>query len=170
MNKPNIILIMTDDQGYGDLSCMGATDFRTPASGRDGAGGHALLLHVFQFSGVLAVARVAADRPLSRKRGAFAPFWPGHRRASGLTPAAPTIASALKPPRIPYRTVRQMASGSEAGIAARTRTASTSSPASSPAASITIPTSSIGEWPTATPIRPTTCGRTIRRSTTTANT
>ena len=30
MNKPNIILIMTDDQGYGDLSCMGATDFRTP--------------------------------------------------------------------------------------------------------------------------------------------
>ncbi len=26
----NVILIMTDDQGYGDLSCMGATDFRTP--------------------------------------------------------------------------------------------------------------------------------------------
>ena len=30
MSKPNIIVIMTDDQGYGDLSCMGATDFRTP--------------------------------------------------------------------------------------------------------------------------------------------
>ena len=30
MNKPNVIIIMTDDQGYGDLSCMGATDFRTP--------------------------------------------------------------------------------------------------------------------------------------------
>ena len=30
MNKPNIILIMTDDQGYGDLSCMGAADFCTP--------------------------------------------------------------------------------------------------------------------------------------------
>jgi arylsulfatase A-like enzyme len=30
MKKPNIIIIMTDDQGYGDLSCMGATDFKTP--------------------------------------------------------------------------------------------------------------------------------------------
>ena len=30
MKKPNVIIIMTDDQGYGDLSCMGATDFITP--------------------------------------------------------------------------------------------------------------------------------------------
>ena len=30
MNKPNFIVFLTDDQGYGDLSCMGATDFRTP--------------------------------------------------------------------------------------------------------------------------------------------
>ena len=30
MNKPNVIIIMTDDQGYGDLSCMGAEDFVTP--------------------------------------------------------------------------------------------------------------------------------------------
>ena len=30
MRKPNVIFIMTDDQGYGDLSCMGATDFQTP--------------------------------------------------------------------------------------------------------------------------------------------
>ena len=29
MNKPNVIIIMTDDQGYGDLSCMGAEDFVT---------------------------------------------------------------------------------------------------------------------------------------------
>ena len=28
--KKNVIVIMTDDQGYGDLSCMGATDFKTP--------------------------------------------------------------------------------------------------------------------------------------------
>ena len=29
-SKPNVIVFLTDDQGYGDLSCMGATDFRTP--------------------------------------------------------------------------------------------------------------------------------------------
>ena len=28
--QPNFIVIMTDDQGYGDLSCMGNTDFCTP--------------------------------------------------------------------------------------------------------------------------------------------
>ena len=28
--QPNFIIFLTDDQGYGDLSCMGATDFKTP--------------------------------------------------------------------------------------------------------------------------------------------
>jgi arylsulfatase A-like enzyme len=30
MKKPNFLVIVTDDQGYGDLSCMGTTDFITP--------------------------------------------------------------------------------------------------------------------------------------------
>jgi arylsulfatase len=29
-SKPNIVLIFIDDQGYGDLSCFGATEFLTP--------------------------------------------------------------------------------------------------------------------------------------------
>jgi arylsulfatase len=28
--KPNVILIMCDDQGYGDVGCYGAKDFETP--------------------------------------------------------------------------------------------------------------------------------------------
>ena len=28
--RPSFIVFYTDDQGYGDLSCMGATDFATP--------------------------------------------------------------------------------------------------------------------------------------------
>lgn len=29
-SKPNVIVIMADDLGYGDVSCYGATAFRTP--------------------------------------------------------------------------------------------------------------------------------------------
>ena len=39
MSAPNFIVFLTDDQGYGDLSCMGATDFRTPHLDRLAADG-----------------------------------------------------------------------------------------------------------------------------------
>ena len=32
--QPNVVFIMADDLGYGDLSCYGATHFKTPACDR----------------------------------------------------------------------------------------------------------------------------------------
>lgn len=95
MNKPNVIIIMTDDQGYGDLSCMGATDFRTPnidAVARDG----------IRFSSMYSASPVCSPSRASLLTGRYPgnagvrAILAGHRRASGLTPTVPTIATALK--------------------------------------------------------------------------
>ena len=37
--KPNVVVIMADDLGYGDLSCYGATSLETPNIDRLAAGG-----------------------------------------------------------------------------------------------------------------------------------
>ncbi len=39
LGKPNVIVIMADDLGYGDLSCYGATTFKTPHIDKLAAGG-----------------------------------------------------------------------------------------------------------------------------------
>ena len=95
MKKPNVIIIMTDDQGYGDLSCMGATDFKTPnidAVAEDG----------IRFSSMYSASPVCSPSRASLLTGRYPgnagvrAILAGHRRASGLTPSVPTIATALK--------------------------------------------------------------------------
>lgn len=95
MRKPNIILIMTDDQGYGDLSCMGATDFVTPhldEMARQGA----RFSCMYSNSPVCSPSRAALLTGRYPGYAGVRAILAGHRRASGLTGEVPTIATMLK--------------------------------------------------------------------------
>ncbi|MBN2711618.1 MAG: sulfatase-like hydrolase/transferase [Planctomycetes bacterium] len=94
MSKPNFIIFLTDDQGYGDLSCMGATDFRTPNLDRMAAGG-------VRFTDWYSNCPVCSPSRASLLTGRYPgnagvrSILAGHRTAPGLPPSVPTIAKAL---------------------------------------------------------------------------
>ena len=78
---------MTDDQGYGDLSCMGATDFRTPNLDRLGSGGRTLHRLVLKQPGMQPFTRRSADRQIPRKcRGPSDSARASHGIGTALTP------------------------------------------------------------------------------------
>lgn len=95
MKRPNVIIIMTDDQGYGDLSCMGATDFKTPNI-------DSLCNDGIRFSSMYSGSPVCSPSRACLLTGRYPgnagvrAILAGHRKASGLTPEVPTIATALK--------------------------------------------------------------------------
>jgi arylsulfatase A-like enzyme len=101
MNKPNVIIIMTDDQGYGDLSCMGAEDFVTPNI-------DSLAENGMRFSSMYSGSPVCSPSRACLLTGRYPgnagvrAILAGHRRASGLTSEVPTIATALK--KLGYKT------------------------------------------------------------------
>ena len=101
MTQPNIIIIMTDDQGYGDVSCMGATDFRTPHLDRLAAAG-ARLTNWYANSPVCSPSRASLLTGRYPGNAGVRAILAGHRTASGLPPEVPTLATALKP--LGYRT------------------------------------------------------------------
>jgi len=96
MERPNIILIVSDDQGYGDLSCMGNTDFRTPHLDRLAASG-------VRFTSWYANSPVCSPSRASLLTGRYPgnagvrAILAGHRTASGLLPEVPTLAKVLEP-------------------------------------------------------------------------
>lgn len=95
MTQPNVITILTDDQGYGDLSCMGATDFRTPHL-------DAMANSGVRFTDWYANGPVCSPTRASLMSGRYPghagvrSILKGHRRATGLFSEVPTLPSLLK--------------------------------------------------------------------------
>lgn len=101
MARPNFIVILTDDQGYGDLSCMGATDFRTPHLDRMADQG-VRFTNWYSNSPVCSPSRAALLTGRYPAHAGVRAILAGHRTATGLPPTTPTLAKALKP--LGYRT------------------------------------------------------------------
>lgn len=95
MNRPNIVIVVTDDQGYGDLSCMGATDFSTPHMDQ-AAGSGALFTCMYSNSPVCSPSRASLLTGRYPARAGVRSILPGHRKAAGLSPDVPTIGSVVR--------------------------------------------------------------------------
>lgn len=95
MKKPNIIIIMTDDQGYADLSCMGSSDFITPNIDSLAERG-ARFSCMYSNSPVCSPSRASLLTGRYPGNAGVRSILAGHRRASGITQDTPTIAAALK--------------------------------------------------------------------------
>jgi arylsulfatase A-like enzyme len=94
-SQPNFVVFLTDDQGYGDLSCMGATDIRTPNLDRLAASG-ARFTDWYSNSPVCSPSRAALLTGRYPGNAGVRAILAGHRTATGLPPEVPTLATALK--------------------------------------------------------------------------
>jgi arylsulfatase A-like enzyme len=95
MDKPNFIIFLTDDQGYGDLSCMGATDFSTPNLDQMAESG-VRFTDWYSNSPVCSPSRASLLTGRYPGNAGVRSILEGHRTATGLPTEVPTIASALK--------------------------------------------------------------------------
>ena len=95
MRQPNFIVFLTDDQGYGDLSCMGADDFVTPHLDRMADEG-ARFTCWYSNSPVCSPSRASLLTGRYPGNAGVRSILAGHRAATGLPESTPTIATALK--------------------------------------------------------------------------
>ncbi|MFD2115766.1 sulfatase [Paenibacillus yanchengensis] len=93
--KPNFIVFMTDDQGYGDLSCMGSPDMQTPHIDALAASG-ARFTDWYAASSVCSPSRAALLTGRYPGNSGVRSILGGKRHTSGLLPEVPTLASELK--------------------------------------------------------------------------
>ncbi len=93
--RPNVIVILTDDQGYGDLSCMGSSDIRTPHLDFLAASG-ARLTHWYANAPVCSPTRASLLTGRYPGNAGVRSILRGHRTASGLPAEVPTLATMLR--------------------------------------------------------------------------
>lgn len=93
-SKPNIIIIINDDQGYQDLGCYGSPDIRTPRADQLAKEGMRFT-DFYMASSVCSASRAALLTGCYPKRvGVERVYWPN--KAGGLDPKLTTIAEVLK--------------------------------------------------------------------------
>ncbi|HSE33366.1 MAG TPA: sulfatase-like hydrolase/transferase [Pyrinomonadaceae bacterium] len=95
--RPNIIFILADDLGWGDLSCYGRPDYRTPNLDLLASQG-VRFTDAYSASAVCTPSRcgfITGRYPGRLKIGLIEPL-PANNRSVGLDPGHPTIASLLK--------------------------------------------------------------------------
>jgi arylsulfatase A-like enzyme len=96
-HRPNILFILADDLGYGDLSCYGRPDYRTPVLD-ELAGQGARFLSAYAAAPVCTPTRcafVTGRYPQRVEVGLYEPLT-GREIDKGLPPEHPTVASLLK--------------------------------------------------------------------------
>ena len=95
--RPNVIFILADDLGWGDLSCYGRPDYRTPNLDLLAAQG-TKFTNAYSASAVCTPSRcgiITGRYPARLKIGLLEPLLANNHRV-GLDPGHPTIASLLK--------------------------------------------------------------------------
>jgi arylsulfatase A-like enzyme len=93
--RPNVIVFITDDQGYGDLSCMGSPDVRTPHIDRLAAEG-VRCTSWYSNSPVCSPARAGLLSGRYPGHAGVRGILAGHRTASGMPNSVPTLPSVLR--------------------------------------------------------------------------
>jgi arylsulfatase A-like enzyme len=96
IEQPNIVIILTDDQGYGDLSCIGTSEVHTPHLDHLAASG-VRCTDWYAASPVCSPSRAALLTGRYPGNAGVRAILAGHRTASGLPPTVPTLATVLRP-------------------------------------------------------------------------